>query len=67
MRVFKKILKWASWLFVAFLVYAIFRSPEQAAGLVVGGFQGIAAAFGAVFAFVDALLVQSGSPPPPAP
>jgi len=66
-HVLKKILKWVAWLFVAFLVYSIFRSPEQAAGLVVGGFQGIAAAFGAVFAFFDAILVQSGSTPPPAP
>jgi hypothetical protein len=62
-RVAKKVLKWVAWAFVAFLVYSIFRSPEQAAALVVGGFQGIAAALGAVFAFFDAILVQSGSAP----
>ena len=61
----KKVLKWVAWAFVAFLVYSIFRSPEQAAGLVVGGFQGIAAALGAIFAFFDAILVQSGNAPPP--
>jgi len=66
-RVYKKVLKWVLWLFLAFLVYSIFRSPEQAASLVVGGFQGIAAAFGAVFAFFDAILVQSGNAPAPAP
>ena len=63
----RKILKWVLWLFLAFLVYSIFRSPEQAAALVVGGFQGIGAGFGAVFAFFDAILAQTGATPAPAP
>lgn len=67
MQLTRKILKWVLWLFLAFLVYSIFRSPEQAASLVVGGFQGISAAFGAVFAFFDAILAQSGAAPAPAP
>jgi succinate-acetate transporter protein len=65
----KRFLKWVLWIALAFLVYAIFRSPEQAASIIVGGFQGIGAAFGAIFAFFDALLQQTTgtAPPEPAP
>ena len=59
----KKVLKWALWIFLVFLVYAIFQSPEQAAGIVVGGFEGIAAGFDAVFTFFDEVLQQSSDTP----
>ena len=59
----KKVLKWVAWLFVAFLVYSIFRSPEQAAGIVVGGFDGLSAALDAVFTFFDEALQQSSDTP----
>lgn len=64
----KKVLKWALYIFLVFLVYAIFQSPAQAASIVVGGFEGIGAGFGAVFTFFDEVLRQTnGSAPPPAP
>ena len=63
----KRALKWLLWISLGFLVYSIFRSPEQAAEIVVGGFQGIGAAFGAVFAFFDAILQQTSGNPPPEP
>ncbi len=59
----RKILKWALWIFLVFLVFAIFRSPEQAAGIVVGGFEGLEAAVGAVFTFFDEVLQQSSDTP----
>lgn len=55
----KKILKWALYLFLIFLVYAIFQSPEQAAGIVVSAFEGIGAGFEAIFTFFDEVLEQS--------
>ena len=62
----KRALKWLLWLSLAFLIYSIFRSPEQAAAIVVGGFEGIGAGFNAVFTFFDEVLRQSsGTPPPP--
>lgn len=55
----RRVLKWLLWIFLIFMVYSIFRSPEQAAGIVVGGLEGIAAGFDAIFRFFDAVLVQS--------
>lgn len=44
------------WVLVAFLVYAVFKSPDQAAGIVRGAWDGIVTGLGAVAAFFDALL-----------
>jgi hypothetical protein len=44
------------WLFLIFLIYAIFNSPQDAANIVVAAIEGIAALFGAVFAFFDAVI-----------
>ncbi len=44
------------WLVVAFFVYAIFKSPNQAAGIVKGGWDGLLQGLGAVGNFFDALL-----------
>ena len=44
------------WVLVAFLVYAVFKSPDQAAGIVRGAWDGIISGLGAVAAFFDALL-----------
>ncbi len=44
------------WFVIAFLVYAIFQSPDQAADIVKSAFDGIVAAVRAVFQFFDALL-----------
>lgn len=48
------------WFVVAFFVYAVFRSPDQAASLVRGAVDGLVAAVGAVGAFFDALLANGG-------
>lgn len=47
------------WFVVAFFVYAIFQSPDQAAGLVRGAFDGFAGLLGSVGDFFDALLAGS--------
>ena len=44
------------WLLVAFFVYAVFRSPDQAADIVRGAWDGIVSGLGSVAAFFDALL-----------
>jgi hypothetical protein len=44
------------WLLIAFFVYAVFRSPDQAANIVRTGWDGIVAALGSIAAFFDALL-----------
>jgi hypothetical protein len=44
------------WFVVAFFVYAIFQSPDQAAGLVRGAFDGLAQGVSAIGDFFDALL-----------
>lgn len=44
------------WMLVAFFVYAIVKSPDQAAGIVKGGWDGIAQGARAVGTFFDALL-----------
>jgi hypothetical protein len=44
------------WIFLVFLIYAIFNSPQDAANIVVAAIEGIAALFGAVFAFFDAVI-----------
>jgi hypothetical protein len=46
------------WFVVAFFVYAVFRSPDQAASLVRGAVDGLVGALGAVGAFFDALLAS---------
>jgi uncharacterized membrane protein len=58
-----KVPRWlriVGWIFLIFLIYAIFRSPEGAADLVVGGVEGIGAGFGAIFTFFDAVLGRLG-------
>lgn len=44
------------WIFLIFLIYAIFRSPEDAADIIVSAVQGIAALFAAIFTFFDAVI-----------
>ena len=44
------------WFLIAFLVYAVFRSPDQAAGIVRTAFDGIVAGLRAIGDFFDALL-----------
>jgi hypothetical protein len=47
------------WFVVAFFVYAVFRSPDQAAGLVGGALDGLAGGVAAIGDFFDALLARS--------
>lgn len=49
----KKILLW---FVVAFLVYAVFNSPDQAAGIVRAAWDGIVTGLSAIARFFDALL-----------
>lgn len=63
MDTIRRILKWALWIFLIFLVYAIFRSPEQAASIVVGGIDGISAGLNAIFTFFDEVLRQTSDTP----
>lgn len=49
------------WLFLIFLIYSIFTSPEDAADLVVGGIEGIGRGLSAVFIFFDSVLGRVGS------
>ena len=51
-----KLKKYLGWFLVIFAVYAIFKSPEQAAQLVSGALDGILAVFSAVGRFFDAVL-----------
>ena len=44
------------WFLIAFAVYAIFKSPDQAAGIVASAWDGIATAVQAIGRFFDALL-----------
>ncbi len=44
------------WFLIAFAVYAVFRSPDQAADIVRSAFDGILSALSAIGAFFDALL-----------
>jgi hypothetical protein len=44
------------WVIVAFLVYAVFKSPDQAAGIVKSAWSGLGEALQAVGRFFDALL-----------
>ena len=46
------------WLIIAFFVYAIFKSPTQAAGIVNSAWDGLVAAARAVGRFFDALLAR---------
>jgi uncharacterized membrane protein len=61
--VLRRVLRVALWIFLIFLVYAIFNSPAQAADIVVSAFQGIGAAIASVFVFFDEVLRQSGGTP----
>lgn len=45
-----------TWILIIFAIYAIFRSPEQAAGVTRDAFDGVAAAVRGVGRFFDALL-----------
>lgn len=51
-----KVKKWVGWFLLAFCVYAVFKSPEQAANLVRGAVDGIFAVFDGIGKFFDALL-----------
>lgn len=44
------------WILVIFAIYAIFRSPDQAASVTRSAFDGLAAAVRGVARFFDALL-----------
>ncbi len=44
------------WFLIAFAVYAIFRSPDQAANIVRSAFDGIIGGLSAIGDFFDALL-----------
>lgn len=47
------------WTLIAFGIYAIFRSPDQAADIVRTGWDGLAAGVAAVGEFFEALLTGS--------
>lgn len=47
------------WFVVAFFVYAVFQSPDQAAALVRGAFEGIMSGLRAIGDFFDALLAEA--------
>lgn len=53
-----RVKKYVVWFLVAFLVYAIFKSPDQAAAMVGGAFDGVVAVFNAIGRFFDALLAR---------
>lgn len=44
------------WILIAFFVYAVFKSPTQAASIVKGGWTGLGDVLAAVGHFFDALL-----------
>ncbi len=44
------------WFLIAFAVYAIFKSPDQAAGIVASAWDGIVSGVSAIGRFFDALL-----------
>jgi hypothetical protein len=46
------------WFLVAFLIYAIFRSPNQAADIVRAAFEGIGEGLAGIGRFFDALLAS---------
>lgn len=51
--------KFLLWILIVFGVYAVFRSPDQAADIVRSAWDGILAGFSAVGDFFDALLTGS--------
>ncbi len=59
----RRLLRWLLWIALAFLLYAIFYSPEQAAEIIVSAVEGLGRAVGAVFAFFNAMLVEVGADP----
>jgi hypothetical protein len=46
------------WFLIAFLIYAIFRSPDQAADIVRAAFEGIGEGLAGIGLFFDALLAS---------
>lgn len=46
------------WIFIAFLIYAVFTSPDQAAGIIRTVIDIIVAAFNSLLRFFDALLAS---------
>lgn len=53
-----KLKKFLGWFLVIFALYAIFKSPEQAAELVSGAIDGLREIFSAISRFFDAVLAQ---------
>lgn len=53
-----KVRKPLLWLVVAFFLYAIFKSPDQAASIVKSGWDGLLEGLRAVGRFFDALLAS---------
>lgn len=51
-----KVKKVLWWIFIAFLIYAVFTSPDQAAGIIRTIWDIIVQAFNSLFVFFDALL-----------
>lgn len=51
-----KVKKYLGWFLLAFIIYAVFKSPEQAANLVRDAVDGIVAILSGVGRFFDALL-----------
>ena len=58
-EVAKRIRTVVFWFVVAFFVYAIFQSPDQAAALVRNALEGIMALLSAIGEFFDALLAEA--------
>ncbi len=48
-----------AWLLLAFLVYAVVKSPSQAADIIRTSFDIVGQGFRSIFAFFDALLGRS--------
>jgi hypothetical protein len=57
-RAMAKLRKPLGWLLLAFFLYAVVKSPDQAAGMVRSAWDGIAEALSAVGRFFDALLAS---------
>jgi hypothetical protein len=57
-RAMAKLRKPLGWLLLAFFLYAVVKSPDQAAGMVRSAWDGIAEGLRAVGRFFDALLAS---------
>lgn len=53
-----RVKRFVLWFLAIFLLYAIFKSPDQAAAMVGGAFDGISALISAIGRFFDALLAR---------